>query len=88
MARRVLFVLPTGTYRAGAFLSAAAKLQLEVVVATEEPSTLGWKHPESEVVVDLDRPDDVAEAVAHLNRGSGWRRWWRWTRLRSWWPLT
>ncbi len=69
MARRVLFVLPTGTYRAGAFLSAAAKLQLEVVVATEEPSTLGWKHPESEVVVDLDRPDNVAEAVAHLNQG-------------------
>ncbi|MHB8394898.1 MAG: ATP-grasp domain-containing protein [Candidatus Dormibacteria bacterium] len=68
MARRVLLVLPTGTYRASAFLTAAAKLALEVVVASEVESTLGWKHPELEVVIDLDRPDSVSEAVAGLKQ--------------------
>jgi biotin carboxylase len=40
---RVLLLLPTTSYRTPDFLAAAAKLGLDVTVASEEPSTLeGW----------------------------------------------
>jgi biotin carboxylase len=56
MPKRVLLVLPTRTYRARAFLEAARRLQLEVVVASEESSTLGRLRPGSELVLDLENP--------------------------------
>lgn len=66
MSRRVLLVLPTGTYRANAFLVAARRLGLEVVVASEEPSTLGPRRPGSEIVVDFDRPEESPLALSRL----------------------
>lgn len=67
MSRRVLLVLPTGTYRASAFLSAARRLGLEVVVASDEPSTLGALHPGQELVVDFARPELAPAALAALD---------------------
>jgi biotin carboxylase len=66
MSRRVLLVLPTGTYRAAAFLGAARRLGLEVVVASEHPSTLGALHPGEELVVDFTRPELAPAALAGL----------------------
>ncbi|MHB8556227.1 MAG: hypothetical protein ACYDCB_11335, partial [Candidatus Dormibacteria bacterium] len=64
MSRAVLLVLPTRTYRAAAFLAAARRLALEVVVASEDASTLGHLHPERELVVDFLHPEEAADRVA------------------------
>ncbi|MHB1527093.1 MAG: ATP-grasp domain-containing protein [Candidatus Dormibacteria bacterium] len=66
MSRAVLLVLPTRTYRAAAFLAAARRLALEVVVASEDASTLGHLHPERELVVDFLHPEEAADRVARL----------------------
>lgn len=71
MLRRVLLILPTRTYRARAFLEAARRLELEVVVASEEGSTLGHLYPAQELVVDLDDPAAAAQLVA--GRARGWQ---------------
>lgn len=66
MSRRVLVVLPTRSYRAAAFLSAARRLGLEVVVASEEASTLAGVGEVEELVVDLNQPDAAADAALTL----------------------
>lgn len=66
MSKRVLLVLPTRSYRAAAFLAAARRLALEVVVASEEDSTLSHLHPEQEVVVDFADPAGAAEVATAL----------------------
>src|SRR2546423_11810892 len=45
--KRVLLLMPPATYRAGAFLSAAKKLDLAVVVGIDLPETLSeyWHVP-------------------------------------------
>jgi biotin carboxylase len=70
MSRRVLLVMPTRTYRARAFLTAARRLDLEVVVASEESSTLSQLHPERELVVHLDDPEQAADEARRLH-GAG-----------------
>jgi biotin carboxylase len=70
MARRVLLVLPTRTYRAAAFLEAARRLGVETAIASDEGSTLSYLHPERELVIDLEDPAAAARAVAE--RASGW----------------
>lgn len=67
----MLLVLPTGTYRASAFLVAARRLGLEVVVASEEPSTLGSRRPGSEIVVEFDRWAEAPRAVSKLGPAGG-----------------
>ena len=46
-SRRVLLLMSPATYRAGAFLSAARSLNLEVVVGIDLPETLSeyWHVP-------------------------------------------
>ena len=46
-------MLPTRSYRADAFLDAARRQQMEVVVASESPSTLSHLVPDRELVLDL-----------------------------------
>lgn len=67
MPGRVVLVLPVRTYRAAAFLDAARALGLEVVVASEHASTVAAG---TELVVDLRRPEEAADAAARL-AGSG-----------------
>jgi biotin carboxylase len=60
---RVLFLLPTATYRAADFLSAAAAVGAEVVVASERRLvSIG----DAQLTVDLRRPEAAAEAITTL----------------------
>jgi len=61
---RVLLLLPTTTYRTKAFIYAARKLGIDVVAATEEPSTLQLKSPGSLITLNFLDPDRSAESVA------------------------
>jgi biotin carboxylase len=60
---RVLLLLPTTTYRTKAFVDAASKLGIDVVAATEEPSTLQSKNPGSLITLNFLDPDRAAESV-------------------------
>lgn len=64
MAPRVLLLLPTRTYRASAFLDAARRMGLEVVVGSNEGSSLGHLMEGRQLVLDLDRPERAAEEAA------------------------
>ncbi|HEX3607347.1 MAG TPA: ATP-grasp domain-containing protein [Candidatus Dormibacteraeota bacterium] len=66
MPTRVLLLLPTRTYRAAAFLDAAARLGAEVVVGSDQGSSLGHLMGGRELVVDLDRPDEAAGRAVEL----------------------
>jgi biotin carboxylase len=54
---RVLLLLPTTTYRTKAFLEAALKLGVDVVAASEEPSTLAQTNPEGLLTLDFSAPE-------------------------------
>jgi biotin carboxylase len=61
---RVLLLLPTSTYRTRDFLDAAESLGVEVVVGSEEPSTLESLTPDRLVTLDfLDPEASVARAM-------------------------
>ncbi len=58
---RVLLLLPTATYRAADFLTAARALGAEVVVASERRLvSIG----DAQLTLDLCRPEEAAEAIA------------------------
>jgi biotin carboxylase len=60
---RVLLLLPTTTYRTPDFLEAAARLGVDVTVASERPSTLERLNPEGLLTLDFRDPDScVARA--------------------------
>lgn len=63
---RVLLLLPTTTYRSGDFLEAAAKLEIDVTVASEESSTFEAMRPESLLTLDFRDPDACARRVAEF----------------------
>lgn len=62
--RRVLLVLPTSTYRAEDFLAAAAALDVEVSIASEEEAPLVAS--DRFVRIDCSRPREAAAAVVEL----------------------
>src|SRR6266404_159366 len=53
---RVLLLLPTTTYRTKAFVEAALKLDVDVVAASEQPSTLLSTNPEGLLTLDFNDP--------------------------------
>jgi biotin carboxylase len=61
---RLLLLLPTTTYRTEAFLDAARALGVDVVCASEKPSTLEAHAPDHLLTLDFDDPDGATEAVA------------------------
>lgn len=63
---RIVLLLPTETYRASAFLDAAAALGAEVVVATEQTPPLATQMEDRLVDVDFDQPEVSAAKVAAL----------------------
>jgi biotin carboxylase len=70
MGKRVLLILPTRSYRAAAFLEAARRLSLDLVIASEEGSTLSHLRPEQELIIDFANPAlaaGVAAAMASRN---------------------
>jgi len=61
---RVLLLLPTTTYRTAAFLRAARKLAVDVIVASEEKNALAELNPSGLLTLDFDAPDACAEQAA------------------------
>ena len=57
---RVLLLLPTTTYRTKAFVEAALKLEVDVVAASEQPSTLASRNPEGFLTLDFSEPERAA----------------------------
>ena len=61
--RTVVIVIPSGTYRAGAFVEAALSLDLDLIVASDAPTTL----PDDRYLrVDLTNPRAAATAIAEM----------------------
>jgi biotin carboxylase len=61
---RLLLLLPTRTYRTEAFIDAARTLGVDVVCASERPSTLEFLTPDTLMTLDFADPDGAARAVA------------------------
>lgn len=60
---RVLLLLPTRTYRATDFLDAALKLDVEVVVASEELATTAESSPKDTLVLDFHDPTTATQTI-------------------------
>lgn len=65
---RLLLLLPTTTYRTEAFVDAASKLGVELVCASERPSTLQALAPEGLVTLDFNDPVSSSETIARFAR--------------------
>ena len=61
---RVLLLLPTTTYRTKAFVEAALKLGVQVVAASEQPSTLAARNPEGLLTLNFLDATDAARVAA------------------------
>ena len=63
---RLLLLLPTTTYRTHDFLEAARTLGVEIVCASDEPSTFESHAPDNLLTLDFADPDAAAAKVAAL----------------------
>ena len=63
---RVLLLLPTRTYRAADFLEAAMKLDVEVVVASEEAATTAEASPRHTLVLDFSAPVAATQTIVEF----------------------
>jgi biotin carboxylase len=63
---RILLLLPSGTYKAPDFLAAAARLDAEVVVASDTAQTLAEAMGDRALVVDPADPDASVTAITTL----------------------
>jgi biotin carboxylase len=63
---RVLLLLPTTTYRTQAFIDAARALGVELVCASERPSTLEAHAPDNLITLDFADPAGAAAQVARF----------------------
>lgn len=61
---RVLLLLPTTTYRTKAFIEAALKIGVDIVAATEQPSTLVAQNPEGLLTLDFFDPERAARRTS------------------------
>jgi biotin carboxylase len=64
---RVLLILPTATYRAPDFLDAAAKLGVEVVVASEHRQAMSGSMGDRAATLTLGQPDLAADQIERLS---------------------
>ena len=67
---RVLLLLPTATYRAPDFVAAAAALDVEVVVGSEQAQAMARAMGDRALVVPLADPAAAADAIEALHRRS------------------
>ncbi len=61
--KRLLLLLPTKTYRAEAFLSAASQLGVTVVVGSDQLQTLSELSPRKSFVIDFSRPEEATKTI-------------------------
>src|SRR4029453_19499930 len=60
---RLLLLMTTTTYRASAFLDAARRLQVRVVVGSDQPQALGALTPGSTLTLDFFHPEDALRTI-------------------------
>jgi biotin carboxylase len=60
---RVLLLMTTHTYRASAFLDAARRLGVAVVVGSERPQALAAANPAGHLTLDFLAPEEAARAI-------------------------
>jgi biotin carboxylase len=65
---RVLLLLPTTTYRAPDFLAAAARMNVEVVAATEKPNVMARHHPDKFLTIDFADLQASTQAAREFHR--------------------
>ncbi len=65
---RVLLLLPTTTYRTADFLDAAARVGIDVVVASEESSTMEALQSDQLLTLDFLHPEDAAARALSFHR--------------------
>ncbi|HYT71546.1 MAG TPA: ATP-grasp domain-containing protein [Gemmatimonadales bacterium] len=67
-APRLLLLLPTATYRTAAFVEAARRMDVELTVASERPSTFEAANPAGLLTLDLSSPERAVEQAAAFGR--------------------
>ena len=60
---RLLLLMTTTTYRASAFLDAARRLQVTVVVGSDQPQALETLTPGSTLTLDFFHPEEAARTI-------------------------
>jgi biotin carboxylase len=65
--RRVVLLIPSSTYRATDFVTAAGALKLDLIVASDRRSALQAVMGDRAQVVRLDRPDQAADQLVALH---------------------
>jgi hypothetical protein len=66
--QRLLLLVPTTTYRAGAFVRAAQRLEIDLTLVSEEPSALEEYQPVALVSLDFTNLDAAAERMRDFAR--------------------
>ena len=61
-----MLLLPTTTYRAKAFIDAALKMGIDIVAASERPSTLERKNPSGLLTLDFGNPELAARQASQF----------------------
>ena len=61
--KRILLLLPTKTYRAKAFLSAASQLGVAVAIGSDQPQTLSDLSPRKSLVLNFSKPEKATEEI-------------------------
>lgn len=65
--KRILLLLPTKTYRAEAFLSAASQLGVAVAIGSDQPQTLSELSPRKSLVINFSKPEKATEKILALD---------------------
>ena len=63
MKKRIMLVLPSTTYRTHAFMTAAAKLDIDLVVASDHRQALGALVPDTTLALNFRKVETIAERV-------------------------
>jgi biotin carboxylase len=66
MAPRLLLLMTTNTYRASAFLEAARRLGVPVVVGSEHQQALAAANPEGHLTLDFAAPEEASGAIVEF----------------------
>jgi formate-dependent phosphoribosylglycinamide formyltransferase (GAR transformylase) len=64
--QRLLLLMTTTTYRAHAFLEAARRLEVPVVVGSERPQALAAANPAGHLTLDFQAPEAAARGIAEF----------------------
>ena len=60
---RLLLLVPTASYRASAFVDAAKRLDIDITLASDQPSSLSKFHPVDLITLDFSLPEHCADQI-------------------------